>query len=220
MLQKLPIDIEQSILHKDIEKYGKVHLFSKGELIFTSEEMCKIFFFILDGRIKVSQVSLSSGREQTLKILTHGDMYDVVTLLDNKIHDNLLYALDEVTIIVFPIDVVKRWMREDTDFNKLLFPYIAKQFRDIEELALDLSFYDTSTRLLKLISKNITSENKSKLNLIHDLPHEEIASLIGTVRKVLNRHIQTLKNDGIIEVNHKNIKLKDAQKLLDQLPLV
>ena len=219
MLQKLPIDIEQSILNQDIERYGKVQLFIKGELIFTPEEMCTKFFFVLDGRIKVSQVNLKDGKEQTLKIMTHGDMYDVITLLDNKIHDNLLQALDSVTIIVFPIDVVKKWMHEDTDFNKLLFPYIATQFRDIEELALDLSFYDTSTRLLKLISKNINNENKSKLNLIHDLPHEELASLIGTVRKVLNRHIQTLKRDGVIDVNHKNIKLKDTQKLLDQLPL-
>jgi len=146
-------------------------------------------------------------------------MYDVIILLDNKIHDNLLYALDDTTIIVFPIEIVKGWMHNHPDFNKLLFLYMAKQFHDMEELALDLSFYDTSTRLLKLISKNINDENKSKLNLMHNLPYEEIASLIGTVRKVLNRHIQIFKHDGIIEVNHKNIKLKDMQKLLDQLPL-
>lgn len=220
MLLKLPIDIEQSIAHQDVEKYGKIQLFSKGELIFTPEEMCKKFFFVLDGRIKVSRVNPKDGKEQTLKILAYGDMYDVITLLDNKIHDNLLCALDKVTIILFPIEVVKEWMCKDSDFNKLIFPYIAKQFRDIEELALDLSLYDTSTRLLKLISKNINHENQSKLDLIYDLSHEEIASLIGTVRKVLNRHIQTFKNDGIIDVNHKNIKLKDAQKLLDKLSLL
>ncbi len=219
MLEKLPIDIEQSTLYQDIERYGKVELFSKGRLIFTPEEMCKKFFFIIDGRIKISQVNSQNGKEQTLKILTHGDMYDVVTLLDNKIHENLLYSLDKVTLIVFPIEVVKGWICKDSDFSKLLFSYIAKQFRDIEELALDLSFYNISTRLLKLISKNINQANQSKPNLIHDLSHEEIASLIGTVRKVLNRHIQTLKNDGIIDVNHKNIKLKDTQKLLDQLSL-
>lgn len=219
MTQVLPINIEQSVFEKDIEKYGNLHLFSKGDMIFTSEDMCKIFFFVLDGRIKVSQVDLSSGKEQTLKILTHGDMYDVITLLDHKIHDNLLHALDEVTIIVFPIDVIKNWMKEDPNFNKLLFPYIAKQFRDLEELTIDLSFYDTLTRLLKLISKNIDHENKSNFNLLHDLPHDEIASLIGTVRKVLNRNIQTLKHDGIIDVKHKNIQLKDMRKLLEKLPV-
>lgn len=220
MLDKLPLDIDQSTLHQEIERYAKVELFSKGEFIFTPEEMCKKFFFVLDGRIKVSQVNSQDGKEQILKILTYGDMYDVVTLMDDKIHENLLHALDRVTLVVFPIEVVKRWMHEEADFNQLLFPYIAKQFRDIEELALDLSFYDTSTRLLKLISKNINQESPTQPNLLHNLSHEEIASLIGTVRKVLNRHIQTLKHDGIIDVKHKNIKLKDTQKLLDQLSLL
>jgi len=212
-------EVVQSRLQKDVEQYGTLHSFSKGEILFSPEQMQQKFFFIREGRIKVSQVNLEDGKEQTLKILTSGDMYDVVTLLDNHIHDNILQALDNVQIIVFPIDIVREWMYKDPNFNKLLFPYIAKQFRDMEELALDLSFYDTSERLLKLISKNINHNNPAKLNLIHDLPHEEIASLIGTVRKVLNRHIQKLKQDGILDVKRKNIEIKDTQKLLDNLPI-
>ena len=219
MSNESPIEIIQTSLHQDVEKYGKLRLFLEGESIYSPEQMCQKFFFVLEGRIKVSQVNLEDGKEQTLKILTAGDMYDVVTLLDTKIHDNLLYALDNVKIIVFPIDVVREWMYKDPNFNKLLFPYMAKQFRDMEELALDLSFYDTSTRLLKLISKHINYKNPTKLNLIHDLPQEEIASLIGTVRKVLNRHIQKLKQDGVIDIKRKNIELKDTQKLIDNLPI-
>jgi len=85
---------------------------------------------------------------------------------------------------------------------------------------LDLSFYNTSERLIKLISKNINHNNPNKLSLIHNLSHEVIASLIGTVRKVLNRHIQQLKDDGIITVKRKNIEIRDTQKLLDNLPLL
>lgn len=218
MSKETPIDIVQTRLHKDVEKYGEIQLFSKGDVLFSPDEMRQKFFFVIDGRIKVSQINLENGKEQTLKILTSGDMYDVVTLLDNKIHENLLHALDDVKIIFFPIEVVREWMYEDRNFNKILFPYISQQFRDMEELALDLSFYDTTKRLLKLISKNINHKNPGKLNLIHDLPHEELASLIGTVRKVLNRHIQKLKSDGIIDVKRKNIELKDTQKLLDNLP--
>ena len=219
MSSESPIEIIQTKLHQDVEKYGKLKLFSEGENIYSPEQMRQKFFFVLEGRIKVSQVNLYDGKEQTLNILTSGDMYDVVTLLDAKVHNNLLYALDKVKIIVFPIEIVRGWVHKNTNFNKLLFPYIAKQFRDIEELALDLSFYDTSKRLLKLISKHINYKNPSKLNLIHDLPHEEIASLIGTVRKVLNRHIQKLKKDGIIDVKRKNIEIKDTQKLIDNLPI-
>ena len=219
MPNEYPIDIVQSKFHQDVEKYGQALFFSKDEMILTPEALKQKFFFVLDGRIKVSQVNLKDGKEQILTILTSGDMYDVVTLLDGKIHENLLHALDEVKIICFPMDVVRKWMQEDQNFNKILFPYISQQLREREELALDLSFYSTSERLIKLISKNINHNDPCKLNLIYDLPHEVIASLIGTVRKVLNRHIQQLKDDGIITVKRKNIEIKDTQKLLDRLPL-
>ncbi len=219
MADVVPMQIVQSTFQQDVEKYGKAEFFSKGEMLFSPEALQEKFFFVLEGRIKVSQINLADAKEQTLKILTTGDMYDVVTLLDGKIHENLLHALDDVRVIVFPVTIVKRWMQEDPNFNKILFPYISQQLREMEELALDLSFYDTPSRLLKLITKNLNPDNPAQANLIHDLSHEELAALVGTVRKVLNRHIQQLKKDGIIEVKRKNIEIKDSQKLLESLPL-
>lgn len=66
--------------------------------------------------------------------------------------------------------------------------------------------------------KNLNTINTDQPNLIQDLSHEEIASMIGTVRKVLNRNIQKLKHDGIIDIKRKNIEIQDMQQLLDKLP--
>ncbi|EQB40580.1 hypothetical protein M947_01895 [Sulfurimonas hongkongensis] len=219
MQVEYPIDIVQSKFHQDVESYGRVLFFSKDEMVLTPQELTKKFFFVLEGRIKVSQVNLKNAKEQIITILTNGDMYDVVTLLDGKLHENLLYALDEVKIVCFPIEIVRKWMQEDQNFNKILFPYVSNQLREREELALDLSLYSVSERLIKLISKTTNHENPSKRNLLQNLSHEVIASIIGTVRKVLNRHIQQLKDDDMITVKRKNIEIKDAQKLLDSLPL-
>jgi CRP-like cAMP-binding protein len=216
-MQEILSPIIPSTLEQDIEKYGQIIDFTKGDILFSPDELLKRFFVVLQGRIKVSQTSLQSGREQTLQILAQGSMYDVVTLLDGERHENLLTALDDVQTLSLPMDVVHSWMKSNSSFNRLLFPYIAKQIREIEELVTDLSFYNTSERLLKLIIKNIDPGNPGRLKLIHDLPHEEIASLIGTVRKVLNRHIQELKKEGLIDVERKNIRLKDSYKLLGEL---
>lgn len=219
MQELLPSNLTGT-LESDIEEYGRVVYFAKGETVFSPEELLEHFFVVFEGRIKVSQIEFTTGKEQTLKILTTGDMYDVVSLFDRKLHDNLLTALDEETrVLVFPVEVVRQWVESNNSFNQLLFPYIARQIRELEELAADLSFYSTSQRLLKLIVKNIDPARPNHLKLIHDLPHEEIASLIGTVRKVLNRDIQKLKKEGVIEVERKNIRLKNSQKLLDALKL-
>jgi CRP-like cAMP-binding protein len=41
--------------------------------------------------------------------------------------------------------------------------------------------------------------------------------MVGSVRKVVNRTLQKLKKDGIIEVSRKKIQIKNFQKLLDKL---
>lgn len=217
-MKKLPEVHLPNTIEKEIEKYGRIFNFQKGESIFSPEEMLECFFFVFNGRIKVSHVNLESGKEQILTILTAGDMYDVVSLLDGKLHDNLLTSLDEDTQIMrFPIKVIRSWTKTSPAFNQLFFPYVAKQIRETEELALDLSFLSTSQRLLKLIIKNIDPKTPNRLKLIHDLPHEEIAAIIGTARKVLNRNLQELKTKGVIEVERKNITLKNSQKLSEEL---
>jgi CRP-like cAMP-binding protein len=89
--------------------------------------------------------------------------------------------------------------------------------RSIEELATDLSLYSTSERLIKLILNNITP--KGIKSLLHNLSRTEIANLIGTVRHVVDRHINELKDDGAIEVKRKQIIIKDIQKLLKKLKI-
>ena len=213
-----PIEIVNQRLHQDVQRYGKVYLFNAKDPLFSPDDMVDKFFFVLEGRIKVYQINFEDGKELTLQMLTSGDMYDVVTLLDGQIHDNLLEAIDDVKIILFPIEVVRGWMKRDEQFNSLLFPYISKQFRMIEEKALDLAFLDTGKRLLKLITKYSLNEQNLQNSLLHNLTHDELASLIGTVRKVLNRQIQKLKKDGILDVSRRNIEIHDRQKLLQQLP--
>jgi len=85
-------------------------------------------------------------------------------------------------------------------------------------LAVDLSLYDVYQRIIRLFAKYVDQNSLNpKLGIIENLSHEEIASMVGSVRKVVNRTLQKLKKDGIIELSRKQIKLLDLQKLLDKL---
>lgn len=213
------LGVIQEELKEDIERFGRVVHINKGEVLMRPEECLEYFFVILEGRVKISQINFENGKEQILYLLSKGDMYDIVTLLDGKMHENMALALDDVRLLVFPIELFREWIETKPSFNRLFFPYIAKQLRDIETLAADLSLYDTTTRLVRLIARNIEQKgDKQTLKLINNLSHEELANLVGTVRKVLNRNLQTLKRQGLIDVKRKEIRIKDSQNLLEHLP--
>ena len=213
------LEVIEKELHDDIARFGRVTHVPKGDTLMRPHECLEHFFIILEGRVKVSQINFETGKEQILYLLTKGDMYDVVTLLDAKEHENVAMALDDVKLLVFPIELFREWVETKPSFNKLFLPYVGKQLRDMENLASDLSLYDTTTRLVKLIARNIEQEDgKQTLKLINNLSHEELANLIGTVRKVLNRSIQALKKEGLIDIKRKQIYIKDSQNLLEHLP--
>ncbi len=203
---------------EDINRYGKIVTFYKNMPAMNYEDTMRYFYFIIEGRIKVYQFNLQNSKEQTIKILTRGDMFDVIVLLDSKPHEVMTEAYEDTKALRVPIDTVREWINNNPEFRKLIFQYIGSEMRSLEELATDLSLLDTSTRFIKLLLKHFDPKT-AKLRLIHDLPHEEIASLIGTVRHVVNRHIQELKKDGSLEVERRRLHLADISKLIDRVQL-
>ena len=74
--------------------------------------------------------------------------------------------------------------------------------RQIANLTFDLALEDTGTRLMKLFLKHTVQNNPyPNLKLINDLSNEELAGMIGTVRVVVNRYMQKLKEEGIIDAH-------------------
>ena len=96
---------------------------------------------------------------------------------------------------------------------------MAKQLRGVEALAIDLSLYDIYDRLVHLFVRYLDRSDPTnpKFKLIDNLSHEEIASMVGSVRKVVNRALQKLKKEGIVDISRKKLKLQSLQKLLDKI---
>ncbi|NPA81297.1 MAG: Crp/Fnr family transcriptional regulator [Epsilonproteobacteria bacterium] len=217
-LEDLPIfELVDKDAIDELKRYGKIKSFFKGSVPLTSEDTIKYFYIILEGRLKVSEINMDTSKEQTINILVAGDMFDVIPLLDGKPHEVLTSALDNGKFLEIPIDIVKDLLMKNTSFNKIFFPYLAKTMRHLENLVVDLSLFDTSTRLMRLLLRNLDLKNPPKLKIINDLSHEEIANLIGTVRHVVNRHIQDLKKDGVLDVKRKRLTINNINSLLAKL---
>lgn len=200
-----------------LQKQKELH-FEKGEDPLSSVDTAKYFYFIMDGKIKIYDIDFNNSKEQILYILSHGDMFDVISLLDSKPNQYISEVLEPTRVIQVPLEDVKQMILEDEKFRQYFYSYVASQLRSMEDLAVSLSFYDVYQRVLQLFARfTQTIDGKSQLRVIDNLSHEDIAAMVGSVRKVVNRSLQKLKQDGIIEVSRKNIHIKNFQKLLEKL---
>ena len=203
-----------------IVKNQKELFFERGEDPLSSGDTLKYFYFIMEGKIKIYDIDFESSKEQTLYMLSHGDMFDVVSLLDGKPNQYISEVLEATRIIQVPLEDVKQMILNDAKFRHYFYSYVASQLKSMEDLAVSLSFYDVYQRVLQLFARfTQTINGESKLRVIDNLSHDEIAAMVGSVRKVVNRSLQRLKQDGIIEVSRKKIHIKNFQKLLDKLSI-
>lgn len=194
--------------------------FQKGEDPLSSVDTLKYFYFVISGTIKIYQVDLETAKEQTLYMLSRGDMFDVVSLLDGQSNEYISEVLEDTHLIQLPLSDVQEMILKDPKFRQYFYSYLASKLKSMEELALSLSFYDVYQRVLHLFAKFTEIKNgKAQLRVIENLKHEDIASMVGSVRKVVNRSLQKLKSEGIIDIGRKNIQIKNFQKLLDRLSL-
>ena len=102
-------------------------------------------------------------------------------------------------------------------FHHAMHRYIDWRMQQLSELASDLALYDTMTRLVHLILRYFDSngeERHPRANLIKDLPHDELAHMIGTVRVVVNRLLSELRQEGLVNTVDGELHVCNLEKLL------
>ena len=221
-LKKLAV-LKSSKLLRDLKKEDLENFLGELKEEIWPNNTCNIskyrtsnfFYFIFSGRLKIYQIEKTTGREFTYFILEQGDVFDIICLLDGEDHNVYYETLDKVVLLSIPMEKMREYIIKHPEINKQLLPYLSRQIKTLEEYASNITLIDISTRLARLILKNINAESR-KLELINDLSNEEIANLIGSTRAVVNRHLQQFKNDGIISLGRQKVEIKNINLLLEK----
>lgn len=215
--------LRKNKLLKDLEKENLLLILNELKEEVWPKATCNLgkyrtsnyFHFIVSGRLKIYQIEGHSGREFTFFLLKKGDVFDILCLLDSCDHDVYYETLDRVVLLTISMERMRGLISKYPQINKNILPYLSHQMRILEEYATNITLIDISTRLARLILKNINTESH-ELELINDLSNEEIANLIGSTRAVVNRHLQQFKNDGILKIGRQKVEIKDLNLLLEK----
>lgn len=217
--------LQRSGLFQDLD--GKLVLEILGEMdreswlhnrTIPAQEVSGRVHIITSGRLQIAQVNPDTGRMVTLFLLAPGDAFDMLQLLTGEPCDGIMLARDDLDLLTMPMDKMRKLISTHPEINRSFLPYLGKQMRSLADLAGDLALHDTETRLAHLIMRHIDTKDKSHgyLRLINDLSHEVLAEMIGSVRAVVNRQLQHWRKQGIIDLDHGHIHIKQLETLLER----
>lgn len=189
----------------------------RGDIAISPKQATDRLYIIISGRVKVSVYNPDNGREHILFLLGPGDGFDLISFLDGMWQDAVATALDEVELIYTTVQQAKDWLNRHPDFNRAFLPYLGKQIHGLANQVTDLSLYDTETRLARLILRHLAPDQSPvDIHLINDLSQETLASMIGSVRVVITRHLQNWKHKKLISGKRGNLSVLDLKALLEK----
>ena len=180
---------------------------------FTTSE--PYFYILVRGRVKVSRQHDSTGRELTLFVHGPGDGFNILNMIDGGNTEFFVTALDDVDVLSAPISLWINWLDKFPSLRTKMAGIASKQIKKLADLSSELALEDTMARLIHLLVKYL-NEDESGVNLIQNLPQEELANMIGTVRPVVARLLGELKREGLIDNHGGVIHINNLSKLLDK----
>jgi len=100
LLKAIPLfsELSDSDL-REIEKVSVRQVFKKDNMILIEEEVGSTMFIILEGRVKISRIS-DEGREVILSILSEGDFFGEMSILDGQTRSANVVTLEDSKIRV------------------------------------------------------------------------------------------------------------------------
>ena len=188
--------------------------YSKSDIILMEDEVGDTFFIILEGSVKVTRDS-EDGMEVILAVLSSGNFFGEISLLDGKTRSANAIALEKTSLMILKRNDFLQLLKEIPQISISLLSELAKRIRKTDEQVENLAFSDAEKRIgisILSISEQL-GVVKNGLVKIPKLPfHQDIANMAGTSRETVSRMLKLLETKKLITRNSNELSFVDYNK--------
>ena len=190
-------------------------LFSTGESLFSEGEPCHGLHIIAQGKVRIFKTSMS-GREQVLAVNTPGESVAEVPVFDGGPFPASAVAIEDAEIAYISRRDFQAYCMEHPEVALKVLQVVGTRLRLLVGIIEELSFTTIRQRLIAALVKLAQSEGtKTARGIEFQLPatHQELANQLGTVRELISRNLMRLQAEGLLDVDARQIVVKDMKGL-------
>jgi CRP/FNR family transcriptional regulator, cyclic AMP receptor protein len=194
-------------------------LFAAGELLFSEGEPCNGLHIIARGKVRIFKTSIN-GREQVLAVNGPGETVAELPVFDGGPYPASASAVQEAEIAFISRRDFHAYCMEHPEVALKVLSVVGARLRRLVGIIEELSFTTIRQRLISALVKLAqTSGRKTARGVEFQLPatHQEIAHQLGTVRELVSRNLMRLQAEGLLEVDARQIVVKDMKALSAEL---
>ena len=173
----------------------------KDEYIFMEEDPSGWFYILSSGRVKIVKHT-QSGKDMILEIISPGDVFGGVAVLDKKPFPASAQAMEPVSVV----RISRRNLFDLMEEHPILKLAIVKSFSDrlrnahetLKNIATERVERRIASLLLKL-SEKVGIDDKGYKKLDFPLTRQEIAEMVGTTVETCIRSMSKFQKEGRVK---------------------
>ena len=195
--------------------YKKNSVFYKrGEIIYHEGSRINGFYCMHSGIIKVYKTGID-GKEQIIRFAKRGDIIGYRSILSNELACTTAKIIEDSTLCYISSDILFSLVKNNSNFSMEIMKLTCKELGEANAYITDIAQKTVRERLAEVLihlKDNFGLDDDQVLQI--SLTREELANIVGTATESVIRLLSEFKNDGLIELNGRKIKILNSRSLI------
>jgi CRP-like cAMP-binding protein len=171
--------------------------FPKGATIFEEGVLGDYMYLIGKGQVKVTKMS-EDGREKILEILSDGDFFGEMSLLDREPRSASIKTTTPTVLLALSRTDFLGLLARSPDISMGLICELSRRLRETDEQVRALLFERVEGRTRRILGRLARDpvSGRPDLRATPPVTHQQLADLVGTSRETITRVVKELKDEG------------------------
>jgi CRP/FNR family cyclic AMP-dependent transcriptional regulator len=216
MLKLVPLfhDLNAQELER-VEEITMQRFFNKKTVIFTEGSDKEAVFFIREGLVKAYKTD-ENGHEQIVSFLKTGDMFPHIGLFNRDPYPATTEAIVNTYLLAIPVRLFEQLLVNTPSIAIKVLRVMDAKIKELQEKLQAFTGQDVNHRALSFLLKLAEQHGEKEGNTVYiELPitHQEFANAVGTTRETINRLLNQLRKDDIIQTERNRITIYNIEAL-------
>lgn len=181
--------------------------FKKDDCIFWEGDPSEWFYIGCKGRIKILKHTVS-GKDIILEIISPGDVFGGVAVLDRRPYPASAQAMEPAIVIRISRKTLFKIMDEYPTLTLEAVKYFSERLRNAHDMLRNIATERVEKRIASLLLKlseklGVVDGEAQKIDI--PLTRQEIAEMVGTTVETTIRTMSKFKKQGIIKASQGKI---------------
>ncbi|MDD4150305.1 MAG: Crp/Fnr family transcriptional regulator [Bacteroidales bacterium] len=189
------------------------NIIKKGTVLYQEGNRISGIYCINKGILKIYKTGIE-GKEQIIKFAKKGDVIGYRSVIISEPACTSVKVIEDAIVCFISSQELYHLLKENSEFGIEMLEIACKELGEANNYITDIAQKSVKERLAEILlhlKDEFGVNNDDIINI--NLTREEIANLIGTATESVIRLLSEFKAAGIIELQGRKIKIKDAVKL-------